>query len=350
MTRRVIDLGLGTILTAGHDSQTPVAASRRYGPADGFQPLREALAQLEGVAADNVVITTGASLGIASALVQLARPGSVLLPRPYYPSYPGLVECLGLQTRFYRLLWSDSSSTDVRLDLETVATEIRRQARAIIVNTPGNPLGNLAAASDMRDLLDLAATYDCLVIVDEVYSDFIYDRAATDWRGWGMEPHLVRVKSFSKSLQAPGERVGYVVAEHELARRIGQAHWLLAMSPPVPGQMRAAQALVENSQRFDRLLLELRHNRDLMASKLAHCDGLKVRRPRAGIFYWLEVAGRLDSVALGRLCLERAGVRVTPGAHFGVDDPPTIRCSFALERTDLREALGRLVETLDSLS
>lgn len=351
VTRKPIDLGLGTVHMGsdGGTESTP-EASQRYAPRHGFLPLRAALASIEGVDAESLVITTGASMGLAATLAQVDRPGEVLLPRPFYPSYPGLVRCLGLRALFYPIRRPDGATGEPRLDLEALATAIRRGARAVIVNTPGNPLGNLIRASEMRQLLDVATAHRCLVISDEVYGDFVYDRTADDWCGEGTEPGLVRIKSFSKSFQAPGERIGYVLADRELARRIGQAHWLLAMSPPVPGQIRAAQALAERREaRHERLLAQLRSHRDLMAGMLEASAKITFRRPRAGIFCWLEVDVGLDSAEVSQLCLRRAGVQVMPGTVFGVDEPPAIRCSFAVARDELREATGRLVEALETL-
>lgn len=342
-----IDLGLGHLSVMLEDSpRRPPGAA--YGPAAGLDALRAAIAAWEGVAGDEVIVTTGASMGLVCALATLERPCSVLCPRPHYPPYPRMAAMLGIEVVFYDL----DEERDWLPSPAEMRSRLRPDTRALLLNVPGNPAGSIPGPDDMAEIARLAASRDLLVISDEVYADFIYDGRELPRMSELFDPgRLIRLKSFSKSFQMPGERLGYALGDPRLLARATQAHWTLAMSPPTSSQLLALRALeVDPAARIARLRDALRKNRDQAFAILGTSVRIQARIPAAGIFAWMKIEDLgVDSARLARLCLEEAQIIVFPGIAFGVNDPLFIRASFAVASPEVREGFTALVRYLDAL-
>jgi aspartate/methionine/tyrosine aminotransferase len=345
MTLR-FDLGLGTIAPGlvGH-TETWKTQFVAYGPRGGFEPLRRVLAQKEGVAPNCVIVTSGASMALTAALAILPKNRVILMPRPYYPAYPNVARFLGLEVAFYDL-------APGRLLAEAVSDAAHGRAiGAIMVNTPGNPLGNIAAGEDMAALERIAHEAGTILIVDETYAGILLDPAANAWSGTGAAPGIVRLKSLSKAYLLAGERIGYAVAEPNLADKIEEAHWVIAMSPAVTSQTNAARALLEEvPERLAELCARLRRSRDFAIAALADIPGLEIRPPLAGVFLWIVFpTGGLAGVDIAHYCGQYHGLAVMPGEACGQSDPPAIRASFALPEVDAANAFHALSNALREL-
>jgi arginine:pyruvate transaminase len=337
------DLSLGTIAPslAGEDEawKTPFAV---YGPRGGFDALRAVLGRKEGVDPTGVTVTSGASMALTAALATLPKDRAVLIPRPYYPAYPNVAGFLGLHVISYAV------TPGRPLAPAAEAAARKRPIGAIVVNTPGNPLGNLATRDDITALRTLAREAGAMLIVDETYAGIVLDPPPDAWSGAGAAPGVVRVKSLSKAYLLPGERVGYAVAEPDLSAAIEEAHWVIAMSPGITAQTNAARALLEDvPERLARLCARLRQSRDRAVEILADVPGLDVRPPRAGVFLWLTLpqAG-VTGVDIAQRCRHDHGLAVMPGEACGQKDPPAIRVSFALDEGDATHAFRALGEAL----
>jgi aspartate/methionine/tyrosine aminotransferase len=343
------DLAFGTIAPSlgskVEDWKTPFAA---YGPRGGFAPLRTVLAEKEGVSPICITVTSGSSMALTSALATLPKNRAVLVPRPYYPAYPNMARFLGLEVAFYDLAQG-------RPLVEAVSDVARRGSiGAILVNTPGNPLGNLATTDEIVALEKISHAAGAILILDETYAGILLDSSANVWSGSGVAPSSIRLKSLSKTYLLAGERIGYAVAEHALAEKIEEAHWVMAMSPAVTAQTNAARALMEDvPERLPDLCAQLRRSRDCAVAALADA-GLDVSPPLAGIFLWIVLPGaRLAGVDIARRCREDYGISVMPGEAFGQCDPPVIRANFAFPETEAAKAfhaLGNALYELEAVS
>jgi aspartate/methionine/tyrosine aminotransferase len=340
------DLALGTIAPSLVDeAEAWKKALVGYGPRGGFEPLRVVLAHKEGVAPTSVIVTSGASMALTAALAILPKNRALLVPRPYYPAYPNLAGFLGLDVTYYDLLPG-------RPLAEAVSDAARgRSISAILVNTPGNPLGNVAATDDMAELERIARRADATLIVDETYAGMLLDPCANTWSGAGAAPGMIRLKSLSKTYLIAGERIGYAVAEPALADRIEEAHWVVAMSPAVAAQANAARALLEDvPERLPRLCARLRRSRDCAVSALADVPAVEIRPPAAGVFLWISFpAAALTGVDIAHRCRQYHDIAVMPGEACGQRDPPAIRASFALSEIETANAFHALADAFREL-
>jgi aspartate/methionine/tyrosine aminotransferase len=207
----------------------------------------------------------------------------------------------------------------------------------------------LPAANVLSALRDLSSSRDLLVISDEVYADYVYDGAALpDLPDILDFSSLVRIRSFSKLLGMPGERVGFVIANLDRLTAICRAHWTLALSPPATAQAIALSRIGRGAAdrvRLQRAVLE--RNRDLMVAILRKVDRAGVVKPTAGIFLWIGPFGRnVDPVSLEQACRAEAGVAIVSGAAFGLHEPAYLRASFAVPEDEAVRGAKALADFL----
>lgn len=324
----MIDLSLGH-LRIGLPARSTRSAT--YGPPQGDDDLRRAIAAHEQSPIHEVVVTTGASMAIAAALATLPRPGRVLIPHPHYPGHAGIARFLGFEVESY----------PVSAESTAILAAVDANTRAIILNRPANPTGELAADRLVSDVAAQAA--QVLIIDDQVYGEFTYDIPSP---ARVRKDNVITVKSFSKTFRLAGERIGYALGAEPIVTRIARAHWSLAMSPPATGQRLAVRALENAPKQVSSLRSALRKRRDL-ALKLCRRLSLDTIPPMGGVFLWFEIPSiPTGSSEFATLCATD-GVLVSPGTAFGVASPLAFRLSFAVRPRELEVGLRSVASTLE---
>jgi len=145
----------------------------RYGLIQGEYPLREALSkEYPASTADNFVITNGASEAI-DLILRVWGKGKILLPRPYYYSYPPIVELAGMEPVYTDLI-------DGRIDIEDFKKKIIG-CKAVMINSPSNPTGCVESIETLKEIEKITAKLGVYVISDEVYKDLIYELIKAVW-------------------------------------------------------------------------------------------------------------------------------------------------------------------------
>ncbi|MHC2275462.1 aspartate/methionine/tyrosine aminotransferase [Bradyrhizobium diazoefficiens] len=318
----MFDLSLGHLDPKLFDLPSVTSRGFQYGAPAGDPELRAAIADLEKVKIDQVVVTVGASLALVCAMA-LAGQGKILVPRPYYPPYPAVARMLGLEPHFYPV--EPTGEIDVVRLKELADPEVK----VILINTPGNPLGNILTSGELSTVLEFASSRDAFVIVDEVYRDFMPSPAREEI--WQSSSNLIRIFSFSKRFGMPGERLGYVIAAPAIASQISSIHWRLAMSAPYSAQQIATKLLRKNdASTWQELLDSLKMRRDRALTLLRKNTDIKVNVPKGGIFLWVDT-GLVDvpSTLISDLLRLHAGILVQPASSFGIDCP-AVRTNFAV--------------------
>jgi len=319
-----------------------------YGEREGLAELRQAIARRRSEHGDpteaaSVVVTTGASAGLAATILATTEPGDdVLCPDPGYPLFAQIVVSFGR-----RLVRYPALDTAGRPDAGQVADRLTPATRLVVWNQPSNPLGCVADAGTNRALAALAAERGISVLSDEAYEDLVLDgdRAAPP-RGEG----VFSVHSFSKSYGLAGWRVGYVVAPPGREAAVARAHWSVAMTVSWIGQRAALGALAAPPDYRACVLSELRHTRD-DALRLLRAAGVPHLTPAAGMFAWLDVrATRLDDEEFVRACARATGVWLAPGAPFGPAGAGRVRLNFSGPPADVAEGARRVGQLYAALA
>jgi DNA-binding transcriptional MocR family regulator len=208
-----------------------------YQPSSGKLALREALAEMSGAAADDIVVTAGGAEALFLVFVVAAVPGgNVIVPSPGFPTYHAVPEALGLELRTYSMLDESGGFEPVRIkDL------IDTNTRLIVVNTPHNPTGATVSVDAMRALQELAVTRGVQLVVDEVFHPIYHGQPCASASALA---HTTVIGDLSKAFALPGLRIGWIV-EPDSARRVQyvNAREYLSVSNNVAGEFLAEIAV-----------------------------------------------------------------------------------------------------------
>ncbi|MBB4198487.1 aminotransferase [Rhodoblastus sphagnicola] len=335
--------------------EAAVAALRggphQYPPMMGLPALRQAVAdnsrRFFGLDADwerEVMVTSGATEALADCFLALLEPGDeVIVFEPVYDSYAPIIRRGGAVPVAVKL-----APPDWRLPFEQVRAAITPRTRALVVNTPMNPIGKVFDETELRFLADLMLEHDLVAICDEVYEHLVFDdaRHASLFGFADVRDRVARIGSAGKTFSVTGWKVGYVMADAKLLGPIARAHQFVTFTTPPALQAAVAAGLVLPDSYFAGLKQALRDRRDVLTKGLNQL-GFVVRPAQATYFAVADFtafdrAG--DDLAFCRRMVAQAGVAAIPLSAFYArrDLRGHIRFCFAKQRDTLERALDHL--------
>jgi aspartate/methionine/tyrosine aminotransferase len=333
------------VVEAAH--QAALAGRTRYAPNAGLPELREALADKVarrngyGARPGQVVVTQGGIQALYLVLRALLEPGDeVLLPDPAWPNYRMIAHLLGARVLSYPLV----AEGDFLPRLEDLERLVSPRTRAILVNSPSNPLGSVVHRELMGEVLAFARRRGLWFISDEVYDEVVFDDVFVS-AGSVAEPQdrIVSIYSFSKVYAMTGWRVGYLVAPPDLAKILTGMQEPIISCVNTPAQMAALAAVTGPQDVVQEMSVAYRARRDELLEVLDR-GGLPARRPSGAFYVWADVsAAGATSMELARSLIAREHVAVAPGSAFGELGEGYVRLSLASPREDLLEGTSRLV-------
>ncbi len=308
----------------------------KYASAYGEKSLREKLASIHGVSADNIVITPGSKWGVFATMYLLLKGGgNVVIPTPYWTAYGLTAKTLGAETRLLK------TEFDARwqVDLEAFKRLIDQNTRMIILNNPNNPTSNVMDAKSMDGIVQLANDRGIPVLSDEVYADisFVKTKSILDYGG----NHMM-VTGFSKMFTMTGWRIGYVVANKAFIDQIARLNQITFSNVPVFIQEAALKALGIHDELTKGIKSEYQERAKIACEILAKA-GLEFTEPDAPFYVFPRRRG-LDSERFALDLLDK-GVAVAPGTSFG-DYREHFRISLTAPRNDIEAALNKICEAL----
>lgn len=316
---------------------------------EGLPELREALAahytQSLGtpVSVGRILVDAGTSSIYPKLVRLLANPGDeVLIPLPYYPLYCISAILAGVQTRYYRV-----DLRTLRIDMGSFEENLTAKTRIVVVNSPGNPLGNIITPPELRHMCDILPKRTHIMF-DEIYENVAFTNEpklapillSPDH---GQASRVILTNSCSKGYRMYTKRVGWCVLPEGLvpAMSVMLQHTRLTGDPAVQYGAVAALGLPGEVE----ALREVHRQRWKCASiHLGSLGGVRLIPSRGGFYCTLDCRERIeqqsvgDGMQLAMDILSRVGVAVVPGEDFGL--PGTLRLSFTARRFE--EATRRL--------
>jgi hypothetical protein len=309
-------------------------------PPDGYRPLVDAIAARYRVRPENVATAVGCSGANFLALAALVETGDgVLFEQPGYDPLAAAATMLGARVTRFERKFEDGW----RLDAGRIARALTPATRVLILSSPHNPSGALAAADELSAIGRLAERHGFTVLVDEVYLDLApegHPPAAT------LSPAFVSTNSLTKAYGLASLRCGWALASPEVAEKIRRTRDVVDVWSPMPAD-RLSVVAFENIERLaDRARGIVAANGLLVASFLAGRDELEWAPSQATIAF-PRFADRRDARLFVERLFHERGVAVVPGSFF--DSPPHFRISFGGATESLREGLEAIAAGLDGL-
>lgn len=310
----------------------------------GRRDLREAIARWHhqqygtDIDPETIVVTNGSSPALLLTFFALCDPGDeVILSNPGYACYPQIVSFGGGTVINVDVFEEDA----FQYRPEAIAKKITPRTKAILINSPSNPTGNLLDRARLEAICALGPT----VVSDEIYHGLVYEGRAVSARQ--VSDEAIVVNGFSKLFAMTGWRVGYVILPPALVRPVQKMQQNFFISAGDFIQMAAAAALFGCDEDTARMKTEYDRRRQMMLRRCREI-GLGVTVEPTGAFYVFCnvkrhcVAHHLNCYDLAFDILAKAHVAVTPGTDFGPGGEGYIRLSYA-------NAYPRLVEGMDRL-
>lgn len=331
-------------------SRALIEGPNQYPPTRGLPVLRKAIAThakrfygFDFDAEKEVLVTSGATEALTASILGLAGAGGeIVLIEPAYDSYRPIAEAAGAVVKTVAL-----APPAWRLTEEALAAAVTDKTRAILVNTPLNPIGRVFDGEEMAALARVVMRLNAIVIADEVYEHLVFDRRKhiSPLSLPGMEGRVVRVGSAGKMFSLTGWKIGWVTGAAPLIDVVAKAHQFITFTTSPALQAGIAYAL-ENEMNFTLGLTEtLQANRDMLAQGLRKL-GFDVL-PCEGTYFLTAGISALtnepDRVFCERLVRE-AGVALVPLSPFFANGTPghLVRFAFCKKRASIEEAMRRL--------
>ncbi|MGH6786518.1 MAG: aminotransferase [Novosphingobium sp.] len=350
-----INLGQGFPDDDGPPSLREAAAralrerSNQYPPSPGLPELRDAVARFyaerQGLALgrDHVIVTSGATEGLAAAFFALIRPGDeAILFTPAYDAYAPLIRRAGGTPVAVPL-----RPPHWRYERAAIEAAITPRTRLMVVNDPLNPAGSVASADNLAMLAELCVARDLFAVCDEVWETVRFDGAAhrSLMTFPGMPERAVKLGSAGKVFGLTGWKVGWMIAAPELAAVLGKAHQFLTFTTPPALQWAVADGLAHDAV-IDGLVDGWAATRAMLAEAIA--DAGYVALPNAATWFTcIDLAA--SGIALGDVefcdrAVAEAGVATIPLSAFGESGQPShlVRLCHCKPAALLHEAAARL--------
>jgi len=323
----------------------------QYPPGPGSAELRAAIAahqhRFYGIDIDpetQVLVTAGATEGIAAAMLGLLEPGDeVVMLEPYYDSYAATVALAGGVRRTVPL-----HPPDFRLNRDHLAAAITQRTRLLLLNSPHNPTGMVLSGDELQFIAQLAVRHDLIVVTDEVYEHLTFDGVAHRpiCTLPGMADRTLTISSAGKTFSVTGWKIGWVTGPVDLVVAVRAAKQYLTFVNGAPFQPAVAEALALPDDYFHRFREAMQNKRDRLLDGLAEA-GFAAFRPSGTYFVVTDSTsvGFGDGHELCRALPELCGVVAVPMAVF-YDDPDAgsnlVRFAFCKRDDVLDEGIRRL--------
>ncbi len=315
-----------------------------YTPSKGVLELREKIArkfkEMNNISADPAnIIVTPTKFSVSLAIMSLLEEGdNVLLPMPYYVSYPDIVKLYGGVPRGVK------TNADYSFDYEALEKAVDGKTKALIFSNPCNPTGKVYGENEIRKLCDFVIEHGLYLISDEIYEDLSFEKRPFSPASIPeMADKTITLSGFSKSYAMTGWRIGYMLANPEIIRASDIIQQQTMTCATSVSQYAAIAALDdrETPRRFRDAFMK---RRDLIMKSLSGIDGLSFVKPEGAFYLFPEYDLEMTSNDMSMKLLEDVQVIVTPGSAFGEQGEKHFRISYATSDENIIEGSRKIGE------
>lgn len=362
---KVVNMSVGEpdfdtpVATAYAGIQAIIKGNTRYTAATGTPELRQAIARKlmldNGLqyAPEQIVVSAGAKHSLFNIFLAICDPGDeVILPAPYWVSYPEQIRIAGAEPK---IVVCDESS-GFKITPAQLEAAITPRTKAVLLNSPSNPTGAVYHRDELQALGNVLAKHDVYVVTDEIYEKLVYD--VEHFSIASLVPELMTrtlvVNGFSKAFAMTGWRLGYMAGPIDVVKAVSSLQSHATGNPSSISQAAGTTALetFENS-----MVTAFHQRRDVLVAALKQMNGVDCLLPEGAFYVFPNVSAHFgkrlgsrpinDSVAFCEALLETDLVAAVPGDAFGA--PQNIRLSYATSMDQIEMAIERMTQFIARL-
>jgi aspartate aminotransferase len=326
----------------------------KYTPTGGIMPLREAIAawhQRElgsDYSAKECIVTVGGKHSIFNSISVLVQNGDeVILPAPYWVSYPDIIKYVG-GTPVIIHTYPESGFVPKASEIEKAITP---KTKMVIIDSPSNPTGGVVDPEEFERILAVCNRHGIWLMGDECYSHFVYEphKSFSIASAKNSKQNVIIVGSVSKTFAMTGWRIGYTLAQEPLIQAMTKVQSQSTSNPTSIAQYAALEAMRGTMDTVPVMLAEYTKRRKRIVEGLRAIPGVTCEWPGGAFYAFPNISAHLGDgenaraktcTDLAKLLLEKAHVAVVPGEAFGA--PGFLRLSYATSIERIDEGLQRL--------
>ena len=334
----------------------------RYSPVPGYVDLRKAI--VEKLRNENhleygvteISVSNGAKQCVCNAVLALVNPGEeVIIPAPYWVSYPEMVEIAGGKSVYI----DTDLSTNFKITPEQLENAITEKTRMLILCSPSNPTGSVYSKDELEALAEVIKKHENLYVVsDEIYEHISYiGNHESIAQFQGMRERTIIINGVSKAYAMTGWRIGFLAAPEWIAKGCNKLQGQYTSGPCSVSQKAAEAAYTGSQQCVEDMRLVFERRRNLIVKLAKDIPGLEVNVPE-GAFYLFPKCSSFfgkeygkykisNSTDFAMYLLEEGHVATVSGDAFGA--PDYFRMSYATDDKTITEALNRIKVALAKL-
>ena len=335
----------------------------KYTPVGGIEPLKDAIIDkfkrdndLE-YKRDEVVVSCGGKHSLYNLFQAVFQAGDeVIVPVPYWVSYPPMVELAGAQPVFVET----HEQEDYQLTVEMLEKVVTPKTKAIILNYPSNPVGSIFYLENLQKIGKLAVERNIYLVSDEIYDKLVYDgyqHTSIASLGHPIRDITIITHAVSKTYAMTGWRIGFAAGPREIIQAMANIQSQSTSNPTTISQYAALAALKGPQDIVDTMVREFVKRRDVLVEGLKSIEGVTCYNPKGAFYVFPNFRAVLGRSYRGRkvntitefteILLEDFHVAVVPGIEFGKEG--YLRLSFATSMETIEKGLGRIKKAVKSL-
>ncbi|MGI6176078.1 MAG: pyridoxal phosphate-dependent aminotransferase [Christensenellales bacterium] len=326
----------------------------KYTPVAGMMELRQAISdrlKSEGLCymPQEIVVSNGGKHSLYNIFATILNPlDEVLIPLPYWVSYPEMIQVCGGVAVFVE---TDEKS-GFTLDIKKIEEAITPKTKAIVINSPSNPTGAVYTKEQLEAVAQLAQKHGFFVISDEIYSELLYEGGPFFSIGQlpGMKEHVIISNGMSKVFSMTGWRIGFTAAPEPIAKAMTNFQSHTTSNPNSIAQYASVAGLNEVRDEVKNMRREFDRRRTYMSEAINGIEGLSCVPPKGAFYIFMNVRGAFGKSVNGQpihssmdfadVLLQDQKVAVVPGIAFGNDH--YVRLSYATSMENIERAIQRL--------
>jgi len=324
----------------------------KYTPTTGIPELKKLICakfkkdnSLE-YAPEQIVASCGAKHSLFNTLLALVNPGDeVLIPSPYWVSYPEMVYLCEGKARFIQA----AAKNDFKITSQELIKQITSKTKVLILNSPSNPAGCVYTKEELEGIAAICVKHKIFVVSDEIYEKLIYDglrHASIADFNKDIYNLTITINGFSKSFSMTGWRLGYLGAPTDVAEAISRLQDHSTSNPNSITQKAGIAALGAPDEFYKKICSQFQERRDYCISRLGPMPNITPVIPKGAFYIFCDISKtKFNSLEVANQLLDKKYLSVIPGEGFGADN--YIRLSFAASLENLKKGMDRLEEWLN---